>query len=200
MDARLVCLLPGSRAGEIDRLMPILRQTIELLERRHPGLICVLPTVSHMQGRVRSAIADWPRKPLIVAGETEKFDAFAASDLAIAASGTVALELAMAGTPAVIVYKMNPLTAWLARKLVTVKYANLVNILLDEEAVPELLLEDCQPARIAEAAATLLDDPAAAARQKQKLEDALAKLSRDGLSPSRAAARVVLRTIGKRRS
>jgi len=200
MDARLVCLLPGSRAGEIDRLMPILRETIGLLERRHPGLICVLPTVSHMEGRVRSAIADWPRKPLIVAGETEKFDAFAASDLAIAASGTVALELAMAGTPAVIVYKMNPLTAWLARKLVTVKYANLVNILLDEEAVPELLLEDCEPARIAEAAATLLDDPAAAARQKQKLEDALAKLSRDGLSPSRAAARVVLRTIEKGRS
>jgi lipid-A-disaccharide synthase len=199
-EARIVCLLPGSRAGEIDRLMPILAETIEQLRVSHPRLVYVLPTVSHMEDRVRSAARTWPLQPLIVTGELEKFDAFAASDVAIAASGTVALELAMADVPAVIVYKMNPITGWLARKLVKVKYANLVNILLDEEAVPELLLEDCQPARIALATAVLLDDPRATLAQRANLKDALAKLGRQGVPPSRAAAQSVLAAIKKSRS
>jgi lipid-A-disaccharide synthase len=199
-DARVACLLPGSRAGEIDRLMPILRQTTELLGDRHPDLSYVLPTVSHMEARVRKHLAGWSRQPLIVTGETEKFDAFAASNVAIAASGTVALELAMARIPNVIIYKMNPVTSWLARKLVKSKYVNLVNILLDEEAVPELLLEDCRPEWIADETSKLLSDAEAVARQRRRLADALAKLSRDGLSPSRAAARTVLRAMKKGRS
>ena len=199
-EARVVCLLPGSRAGEIDRLMPILAETIELLRVTHPRLVYVLPTVSHMESRVRIAIRDWPIQPMVVTGELEKFDAFAASDIAIAASGTVALELAMAEVPAVIVYKMNPITGWVARKLVKVKYANLVNILLDEEAVPELLLEDCRPLRIAEMLAKLLDDPRAALVQRAKLKDALARLGRAGVPPSRAAAQSVLAAMKKGRS
>jgi lipid-A-disaccharide synthase len=199
-DARVACLLPGSRAGEIDRLMPVLRQTMELLGDRYPDLSYVLPTVSHMEARVRKHLAGWSRQPLIVIGEAQKFDAFAASNVAIAASGTVALELAMARTPNVIIYKMNPVTSWLARKLVKSKYVNLVNILLDEEAVPELLLEDCRPEWIADEASKLLSDAEAVARQRRRLADALAKLSRDGLSPSRAAAQAVLRTIKKGRS
>ncbi|MCD6075341.1 MAG: lipid-A-disaccharide synthase, partial [Rhodospirillales bacterium] len=87
-----------------------------------------------------------------------------------------------------------------ARKLVKSKYVNLVNILLDEEAVPELLLENCRPIWIADETSKLLSDAEAVGRQRQRLTDALAKLSRDGLSPSRAAARVVLDTMKKGRS
>jgi lipid-A-disaccharide synthase len=199
-DARVICLLPGSRAGEIDRLMPILRQTTELLGDRYPDLAYVLPTVSHMEARVRKHLSGWTRQPTVVTGEAEKFDAFAASNVAIAASGTVALELAIARIPNVIIYKMNPVTSWLARKLVKSKYVNLVNILLDEEAVPELLLENCRPIWIADETSKLLSDAEAVGRQRQRLTDALAKLSRDGLSPSRAAARVVLDTMKKGRS
>ena len=199
-DARVICLLPGSRAGEIDRLMPVLRETTELLGDRYPDLAYVLPTVSHMEARVRKHLVGWARQPIVVTGETEKFDAFAASNVAIAASGTVALELAMARIPNVIIYKMNPVTSWLARRLVKSKYVNLVNILLDEEAVPELLLENCRAEWIADETSKLLSDAEAVSRQRQRLGDALAKLGRDGLSPSRAAAKVVLRTMEKGRS
>ncbi len=199
-DARVACLLPGSRAGEIERLMPILRETTELLDERYPDLAYVLPTVSHMEARVRKLIQGWRRQPIVVTGEAEKFDAFAASNVAIAASGTVALELAMARIPNVIIYKFNPVTSWLARKLVKSKYVNLVNILLDEEAVPELILENCRPEWIADAASKLLSDADAVGRQRRQLGDALALLSRDGIAPSHAAAQVVLRTMKKGRS
>ena len=199
-DARMICLLPGSRAGEIDRLMPILCQTTELLGDLYPDLVYVLPTVSHMEARVRKHLSAWSRQPVVVTGEAAKFDAFAASNVAIAASGTVALELAMARIPNVIIYKMNPVTSWLARKIVKSKYVNLVNILLDEEAVPELLLENCRPEWIADEASKLLSDAEAIGRQRQKLGDALLKLSHGGLQPSRAAARVVLDTMKKGRS
>ena len=198
--AKVVCLLPGSRAGEIDRLVPVLRETAGLLDRAYSGLVYIVPTVTHMADRVRAQVADWPQKPLVLTGEAEKYDAFAASNIAIAASGTVALELAMAGTPAVIVYRMNPLTAWIARKIVTVKYSNLVNILLDEEAVPELLLEDCRPERITKVATDLLNDGEVSERQRRRLHDAIAKLSRDGASPSIAAAQIVIDVIKKGRS
>ena len=180
--------------------MPILRETTELLDERYPDLAYVLPTVSHMEARVRKLIQGWRRQPIVVTGEAEKFDAFAASNVAIAASGTVALELAMARIPNVIIYKFNPVTSWLARKLVKSKYVNLVNILLDEEAVPELILENCRPERIADAASKLLSDADAVGRQRRQLGDALALLSRDGIAPSRAAAQVVLRTMKKGRS
>lgn len=199
-DARVVCLLPGSRAGEIERLMPILGRTTELLGDRYPDIAYVLPTVSHMEARVRKLMTGWSRRPIVVTGEAEKFDAFAASNVAIAASGTVALELAMARIPNVIIYKFNPVTSWLARKLVKSKYVNLVNILLDEEAVPELILENCRPEWIADETSKLLSDADAVGRQRRRLGDALAKLSPGGIAPSRAAAGVVLRTMKKGRS
>ena len=88
----------------------------------------------------------------------ERFDAYAASWLAIAASGTVSLEAALAGLPMVTIYRTGPLTGWLARRLIKVPHVNLVNLILGRPAVPELLQEDCHPERIAAAAARLLED------------------------------------------
>ncbi len=196
-DDKLVCLLPGSRMSEISRLVPILRKTIGLMEHSHDNLTLVVPTVAHIAAPLRAMLATWPQPPLMVTGEAAKFDAFAAADVAIAASGTVALELAMAGTPSVIVYRMNPITGWLARRLVKLKYTSLVNLLLDEEILPELLLENCRPERIAAAAEQLLSDQDAVQYQRMRSKQALAQLAPDGIAPSIAAARIVLDVIKK---
>ena len=102
----------------------------------------ILPAVSHVADQIeRGDATTGPLPVTILRGPQEKYDAFAASEVALAASGTVALELAMAGLPAVIAYRTNALTGWYLRRVVKAKYANLVNLILDRLAVPELLLE-----------------------------------------------------------
>jgi lipid-A-disaccharide synthase len=128
----------------------------------------------------------------IVRGLAEKYAAFAASDLALAASGTVALELAMAGLPAVIAYKMNPITGFLARRIVKTRFVNLVNVILDRLVVPELLLEECTADRLSLALDALLNDEAARAKQIAGYRESLARLGQGGLAPSLRAADDVL--------
>jgi len=134
-----------------------------------------------------------------VRGESEKWDAFAASQVALAASGTVALELALAGLPTVIAYRVSPLSAWLVRHLIQVRFANLVNILLDDEVVPERLQEDCTPDRLESAVAVLLDDASARGRQIERARAALAQLGLAEEPPSRRAARTILDIVGQDR-
>jgi lipid-A-disaccharide synthase len=196
--ARVLCLLPGSRRGEVARLLPIYRRAITALLRRHPGLVLVLPTIDHVADAVGEATRSWPVPVTIVRGQAEKFAAFAASDVALAASGTVLLELAMAALPAVVAYKMNPLTGWLARRLVRSRYVNLVNIILDRLVVPELLLEECTPDRLSSALADLLDDEAARAAQIAGYRESLVRLGQGGPAPSLRAADDVLAIMSAR--
>ncbi len=124
----------------------------------------------------------------------ERFDAYAASWLAIAASGTVSLEAALAGLPLITIYRTGPLSAWLARRLITVSHVNLVNLILGRPAVPELLQEDCRPECIAATATAAARGRAAcAASQQAALAEAVTRLGGvDGRPPSqRAAARVL---------
>jgi lipid-A-disaccharide synthase len=125
-----------------------------------------------------------------------KRDTFAASDAALAASGTVAVELAVVGTPAVIAYRANPISVAIARRMIKVKYASLVNLLLDRAATPEFLQENCRPEKLAEALDRLLSDPAARAAQQAAYREAMAKLAVGGLPSDRAAA-VALSMIRK---
>ena len=191
-DAPLLCALPGSRAGEVRRLLPIYRQVFDLLGGEIPNLHVVMPIADGMEEHVTEIVAGWDSGLLLVQGQQEKFDAFAASDIAVAASGTVALELAVAKTPSVITYRLNPISAWLARALVKVRYVNLINLLLDEEVVPELILEKCEPRRIAATIYGLLDDDDARAHQIAAAQRAVTKLSLPDASPSQRAAQVVL--------
>jgi lipid-A-disaccharide synthase len=197
-DAKLVCLLPGSRAGEVTRMLPVLRGAAGLLGERFPGLAVVLPTMPGVAARVRAAVADWPVAPVVLEGDAEKYDAFAAADAALAASGTVALELAMAGAPSVIGYRMNALTWRLVKAMVRVQYVNIVNLLLEREAVPELLQYACTPARLAEAAARLIEEPKAAEAQRKACRRAIAMLRDPDALPSDRAAEIVLRCITER--
>jgi len=199
-DAPVICLLPGSRQGEVSRLMPVFAEAVALVAKGRPDLEVVVPSVAALAGTITDAAGGWSVPARVVTGEAEKFDAFAAADAALAASGTVALELAMAKTPAVIAYRMHPLTGWLARRLVRVRYVSLVNLVLDRPVMPELLLGDCRPDRLAEAVTSLLDDPEARAVQAAGAAEALAALGLDGAAPSRRAADVVLDVIAGMRS
>ncbi|HYC04846.1 MAG TPA: lipid-A-disaccharide synthase [Azospirillaceae bacterium] len=197
--ARLVTVLPGSRRSEVTRLLPDFGATLALLAPTHPGLHVVVPTVPQVAGLVREAVASWPVPVLVVEGDAEKYGAFAASEVALAASGTVALELALARLPAVIAYRIHPLTYRLYRRLITVRYVNLVNIMLDRPLVPELLQEDCTPPKLAEAFGRLLDDPAARTAQIDGVAEVARWLGQGDDPPSHRAARVVLDLVAQRR-
>ena len=195
----LICLLPGSRRSETSRLLPVFSDTLALLVAVRPNLRAVIAVAGDVAPDVREAIATWPGRPVVVSDDGDKYGAFAAADVALAASGTVVLELAMAGTPTIVTYKVNALSAWLARRIIRVPYVNLVNIVLGREAVPELLQEDCQPDKLADAVERLLDDEFVRRQQKEASKEALSRLGGEGgVSPSNRAARVVLDLISDR--
>jgi lipid-A-disaccharide synthase len=194
--APLLCLLPGSRAGEVSRLLPVFGETIRRLAVRHPGLRVVIPTVEIVAAQVGRAAAGLDA--VVVRGQAEKYDAFAAADVALAASGTVAVELALAGVPAVITYRVAPLTAAIARRLLKIRYVSLVNLVLDRPAVPELLQEHCRPERLVEAVSTLLTDPGARETQRAAGREALARLGYGEPPPSARAARIILDLVARR--
>ncbi|HUA76591.1 MAG TPA: lipid-A-disaccharide synthase, partial [Acetobacteraceae bacterium] len=137
------------------------------------------------------ALAGWPVRPVILETAQAKPDAYAAAQAALCKSGTSALELAVAGAPMVIAYRLNPVTGFIAHRLVTVPHASLVNLLAGRDVVPELLQERCTPERLTAALGALLDDPAAAAAQRAAFGPVLASLAPAAGTPSEAAAAAV---------
>ena len=189
----LLCLLPGSRRSEIAHHLPVLRHAVARLWQQLPRLRVVLPTLGHLAPLVRSGVAGWDVPVLVLEDREERFEAYAASSLAIAASGTVSLEVALAGLPMITIYKTGPLTAWLARRLITVPHVNLINLILSRPAVPELLQEDCRPERIAASAIRLMTDQGLRQQQQAALAEAVVRLGGVGEQPPshRAAARIL---------
>ncbi len=193
--AQIVCILPGSRRGEVRRLLPIFREALERLAPRFPDLWLVVPTVPTVADEIAESVKAWPLPVAVLRGGSAKYDAFAAADAALAASGTVAVELAVASVPTVIAYRLAPLTGFLARLLLKVRYASLPNILLDREVQPEFLQGDCTADNLAGALERLLSDPAAREAQKEGARAAVAKLSACEETPSELAARTILAMI-----
>jgi lipid-A-disaccharide synthase len=193
-EAPLLCVLPGSRSSETSRLLPVFAETAALMAQRFPGLQVVVPSVETVAEGVRQAVAGW-KVPAIIVDSCEKWDAFAASNTALAASGTVALELAVSSVPMVIAYRVAPLTAMLARRLLTIKYVCLLNLLVDRPVVPELLQERCVPAELADALSPLMRDGPERRLQLEGCAEALRKLGVAGESPSLRAARQAMSMI-----
>jgi len=193
----LLTVLPGSRRGEVARLLGPFTDAVADLARRHSDLRVVVPTTATVADSVSAAVRAWPVPTLVVRGEREKYDAFAASDAALAASGTVALELAMARLPAVVAYRVSPLTGWLVQRMVKVKYMHLLNLILDRAVVPELRQRDVNAERLSAEVERLLTDPAAREAQVAQCQDALHRLGLGELSPSRRAADEVLAIIAR---
>lgn len=193
----VVCLLPGSRRGEIRRLLPVFAAALALLRQRHPGLVTVLPTVPAVEAEVRASVGGWPAPPEVIVGRQQSLAAMAGADVALAASGTVTLELALLGTPLVAAYRANPLTVAVVRRLLRVPYVTLVNLVLERPAVPELLQERCRPELLAAALDRLLSDPAAAAEQRAAFAELAQRLAVE-VSPSERAAAIVADIVRKR--
>jgi lipid-A-disaccharide synthase len=194
-EAPLLCLLPGSRVSEIQNLLPIFKQTIELLETQHPDLCLVIPLAPAIKTQVINLTKTWDIPIIFAQGEAERYAAMRSSTVALAASGTVNLELAMARTPFVIAYKVSALTAWLAKRLIKIPYVAMVNILSKKQVVPELLQENCEPGKLAEAVSQLLIDPQARQVQIIEFEKVTQMLCPKGVLPSQEAAKVVLKII-----
>jgi lipid-A-disaccharide synthase len=196
---RIVIVMPGSRRTEINRLLPLLRAT---LERLHERIVPVVPLAGPVADAVRAATDAWPRRPVLVEQTADKHDAFAAASAALTKSGTSTLELALAGVPMVVTYRANPVTAWLVRRMIRVKYASILNLLVDREIVPELIQENATPDKLAAALENILT-PEGAAAQRAACARPLAMLRppegtrSEGTppegTPSDAAARAVLR-------
>ncbi len=188
---RVLIVMPGSRRGEITRLLPVLHATLGRL--REP-VVPVVPLAGPVAEAVTEATSGWTPRPILVADTAEKHDAFAAAAAALTKSGTSTLELALAGVPMVVTYRANPITAWLVRRMVLVKYASIVNLLAEREVVPELIQDDATPDRLAAALETILT-PAGAAAQRAGFAAPLAMLRAPEGTPSDAAAAAVLELI-----
>jgi lipid-A-disaccharide synthase len=196
-DAMLLAVLPGSRMSEINRLMPIFRATVKQLHVWHPRLRVVIPTVTGMAESVAEFACDWPVPVTIVQSDEDKYDSFAASTAALACSGTISIELAMARLPAIIAYKVSPLTALLARGLLKIKYATLINIMRDRLIMPEYLQGNCTPDKLAGAVHALLNNPDVREKQIEELAAVAIWLGKGQFAPSDRAAQVVLDVVGK---
>jgi lipid-A-disaccharide synthase len=197
-DATVLCVLPGSRLGEVRRLLPVFGETLALLLQRYPDLRIVVPTVATVATAVRAAAADWPGGPLVLEGVAERHHAFAASTAALAASGTVNLELAVAGVPFVIAYRVNRLSYIVGRLMVKVPSIVMTNLLLGRNLVREFLQDRCRPALLADAVANLIDDAGLREEQKAGYRVAARMLGYGGPRPSDRAAEILLDLIAKR--
>jgi lipid-A-disaccharide synthase len=188
----LILALPGSRRGEVTRMAPVIGSTLALLRPKFSTLRVALPTVPGVLPLLREMVRDWPVRPEIITDPARKRAAFAAADVAIAASGTVSLELAANACPMVIGYDMHPVTMWLMRRMATVDSVTLVNLVSETRAVPEFLGKECRAARIAPAVARLLADPEARRAQDEAMRLTMERLGRGGEAPGLRAARSVL--------
>ena len=164
-------------------------EALDRLDRIVGPFRVAVPTVATVAETVASGVADWPGRPIVLRGngkkgQEEKYDAFAASRAALAASGTVALELALSRVPMAVAYRLNKLTETLLDHIVKVRQVNLVNLLLDRVLVPEHLRGDCAPDEIAASLALLIRDERVRSAHLAGYDEAMRLLRGDGASPS----------------
>jgi lipid-A-disaccharide synthase len=191
-DPPVILALPGSRSGEIRRLAGIFGQAIGLLQQRAGPIELVLPTVSHRLEQVRKATEAWPVKPRIVVGHADKQAAMRVARAALAKSGTVTLELALAGVPMVAAYQVSALEAFVARRLVKVPSYILANLVSGENVVPELVQEDCTPERLADALLPLVSETPERRRQIATFARLDAIMEIGARAPAARAAEIVV--------
>lgn len=147
-EQKIMAILPGSRKNEVSRLLPVFLSAAEEFYPKNKNYIFVIPTVQTVEDKVKALISKTDLPIIVLNNEADRYDALKASEVAIAASGTVALELAMIDVPHLIAYRVAPLTAFLVRHLLKIEFVNLSNILLGRAVVPELLQENCTKEKI----------------------------------------------------
>ncbi|MFZ5961648.1 lipid-A-disaccharide synthase [Thalassococcus sp. BH17M4-6] len=195
-EAPMLLILPGSRRSEVSRLAPVFGEVIGRLHKARPDLRFVLPAAAPVAGLVQELVSDWPGRPTVLdprdlgaEAAVTKRSAFAAADVALAASGTVSLELAAAGTPMVVAYDMNWLSRQIIGRMLRVDTVTLVNLVSESRVVPEFIGKNCRPAPIAQSVQQVLESPQGQARAMALTMD---KLGLGGPPPGLRAAQAVL--------
>ena len=200
VDAPLLAVLPGSRAGEVRRMLPVFGEAVLKLKEKYPHLRIVIPVVHSVAQTVKDLTEAWPLDEVLIIDMAERYDAFAAANAAMAKSGTVTLELALANVPMVVGYRISPTSAFLVRRMgVSVEHASLVNLLAGHQVVPECLQEECTPDRLADAADEILGSAQARAQQLQAFTEVVKALGDRTPSPSERAAKIVLDIVRSKR-
>lgn len=195
----ILIVLPGSRPGEIARMLPPFEDAVRRLKETHPHIHVVVPAAPTVAEMVKARVAGWSHRAHVIEGDEGKLDAMKAATVAMACSGTVTTELALAGVPMVIGYRLGPVTAWIIlRFLLRTKWVTLFNIAAGEFVAPELIQDDCTGEALAREVALRLDDKALRDRQAAAQYAALDKMGRGGPDPSEAAAEAVLKIAAAR--
>ena len=195
----VLLLLPGSRRSEIGHHMAVFGETLDRLSAEGVAFEPLLPTMPHLQQAVAEGLKSWKVAPRVVIGEPEKRAAFRIARAALAKSGTVTLELAIAGVPMVTAYRVGAMEAWIMRRLIEVKSVILANLVIGENVVPEYLQENCTPQNLSRAVREVLDDTPLRRRQLEAFAKIDAIMSTGNQPPSVRAADIVLATMRKSR-
>jgi lipid-A-disaccharide synthase len=191
-----VIVLPGSRASVIQRMGVVFGDAIARLDKARPGLDYILPTAPAVAEKVRDMIASWPVTPRVVVDEVEKYAAFRAARAALAASGTVTLELALSRTPTIVAYRIPKIEEFVARRLIKVNMVSMPNLIIGEKAYPEFLQDEANSSLLAEQLAGIVDDSPERRRQLAALgllHDRIA--IEEGHRPSEKAAEAICEVI-----
>jgi lipid-A-disaccharide synthase len=201
-DAPILVAMPGSRIGLAQRMWPVFAAALERVVARSPGVHVVLPTVSGTEPFVRETATRLQFPHTVIGTAEERRGAFAAATAALTVSGTATMELAVAGVPMVVAYRVSAMTEFMARRMIAVPHVAMPNLILGRAAVPELLQADCTPDRLADALLTLLGRGGEA--QRRDLAEICRRLGLDdiragGAKPSDRAAAVILDAIARRR-
>jgi lipid-A-disaccharide synthase len=193
----ILLVLPGSRPSEIDRVLPPFADAVARLKAERPELQVVIPAAPTVAGMVKARAAGWAH---VVEGDTAKLDAMKAATVALACSGTVTTQLALAGVPMVVAYRIGAVTYAILKGLIRTPYATLFNIAAGAEVAPELIQDACNGPALAAEIARRLDDEALRLAQIRAQYAALDKMGRGGPDPDDAAAEAVLQLLAERRA
>ena len=196
-DAPVLILMPGSRRNEAPRLLPVFGGTVSLLAKDFPNLVPVIPAAPVVEALVRQATSGWYVKPLVISETDEKHDAYAAAGAALTKSGTSTLELALARVPMAVTYRVNPITAVIARRMIKVPHVAMVNLLAGRALVPELLQQDCTAEKLRATVRALLLDQAVATAQRDGFTKVMQSLRAPAGDPADAAALEVLAVLDR---
>jgi len=194
-DDPILTVLPGSRRSEIANVLPAFEAAIDLLKSERPELHVVLPAAPTVAPLVKAQVAGWRHRAHVIEDEVGKRDAMRAATVALACSGTVTTELALAGAPMVIGYRLGAVSYAILKRLIRTRYIALLNIAAGKMVAPELIQDACNGPALAREVALRLDDPALRERQRAEQDAALDSMGRGGPDPSEAAAEVVERFL-----
>jgi lipid-A-disaccharide synthase len=195
----ILLVLPGSRPSEIARVAPPFEDAVRRLKAQFPRLHVVVPAAPTVADMVKARVAGWSFRAHVIEGDQGKLDAMRAATVALACSGTVTTELALAGVAMVVGYRIGSVTYALLKGLIRTKYITLFNIAAQAFVAPELVQGQCTGPKLAEQVALRLDDAELRSRQVLAQYAALDLMGRGGPDPSEAAADAVLKVVADRK-